>query len=313
MSPFKRSARAKLLGIAGEKRMYDLPLDKGAGTDFLKVQIALMAMLSVLSFAGAFTLSALQQLWSAGLENKLTVEVPVQNADGTLISASEKTEVLERAQSALSDRPDIVAAEITPEEKLEAMLSPWLGQGTGMGEIPLPGLISVTVKDNADIAAIENTLKEISPALRVETHQSWLSDALRFTGALQFAAVILIAVVVLTTIVAVAGAVQSRLATFREEVELLHLIGAGDTYIVRQFERHTFLLSLRSALMGLACGLALMFVMGWIAGRLDAVILPDFSLNLFQLGLLFLLPLGISILGTATARLTVLRSLSRMP
>jgi cell division transport system permease protein len=65
----------RVLGKA-QKRRYDLPLNKGSGTGFLVILIALMTFLGMLALASSFALSAMTARWSSGLENRLTIESP---------------------------------------------------------------------------------------------------------------------------------------------------------------------------------------------------------------------------------------------
>ncbi|MBI2234772.1 MAG: permease, partial [Micavibrio aeruginosavorus] len=71
-------AKERTIGRA-EKRRYDLPLNKGAGTAFLVTLIGLMTFLAMLALTSSFTLSAMTQRWTSGLENRITIEIPTQN------------------------------------------------------------------------------------------------------------------------------------------------------------------------------------------------------------------------------------------
>jgi cell division transport system permease protein len=184
-----------------------------------------------------------------------------------------------------------------------------------MDSIPIPGLISVTFKKNTttDLVSLENELKTVAPRARIDTHESWLSDVVRFTGALQFAAFLLTLIIGITTLVAVAGAVRSKLAENKEELELLHLMGASDSYIAKQLQRHTLILSLQGGGLGILAGALMLFLISLVAGEMGVNLVPDFKLDGFQKILLFLMPLPIAALAMVTTRFTVLRVLTKMP
>ena len=164
-----------------------------------------------------------------------------------------------------------------------------------------------------DKEALARRLKDIAPQARLDTHENWLSDVLRFTGALNFAALLVTLVIGITTVVAVGGAVQSRMAIYREELELLHLMGASDNYISKQLQRYIFIVALQGAAIGTAVGAVILMIIGFLAGRMDISLIPDFSLSVAQIIMLLLLAPLIAFLGMHTARHTVLRALALMP
>ncbi|MEM6781569.1 MAG: permease, partial [Pseudomonadota bacterium] len=217
----------KLLGVDRGRRKYDLPLDKTEGTGFLKVLILMMTILAVMAFAVFFVLSDITKRWTSGLENKATVEIPAQDTDGNAIEQSVIETYLKQSSQILKQKPYVAEAQIMDEADIQKLVAPWLGEDTNLTDIPLPGLISVSFQAgmSADMNALKQELESINPLIRIDTHQSWLNDVLRFAGALQFGSVLLLSIIGVITFSAVAGAVKSRIAVHKDEVELLHLIG----------------------------------------------------------------------------------------
>jgi cell division transport system permease protein len=99
----------------------------------------------------------------------------------------------------------------------------------------------------------------------------------------------------------------------REVIEVLHLIGARDSYVAGQFERHALVLGLRGAALGFGLAVATLFGLGGAAAAIEAPLLPAFAFEAWGWGALGALPLAMALVVMATARLTVLRALARMP
>ncbi len=294
---------SRRLGIA-ETRRYDLPLHNDSGSGFLRLLLGLMALLAVLALTATFALNALQNRWESGLKGQFTVEVP----------ADQKTKINDVA-ALLTAHPDIDTATIMSENDLHALLSPWLGNEWSGADIPVPGIISVALKDDAapNLDNLQKRLAETAPGTRIDAHEGWLADVLRFTGALTFAAVMLTLVVTLTVIVAVIGGVRTRMEIHKDELKLLHLMGASDVYIARQLMRHSFILALQGALAGTAVAALMILMAGWLAGEMALTLLPDFSLKPAHWAGLLACPLVLSFMAMAVARVTALRELRRMP
>ena len=96
-------------------------------------------------------------------------------------------------------------------------------------------------------------------------------------------------------------------------IELLHLLGATDHYIARHFQRHALWLGLRGGICGVLLAFAVLFGFSHVGGRIDAPLLPELSLGILGLSVLVVLPLLTGVVAMCSARLTVLRSLARMP
>ncbi len=94
---------------------------------------------------------------------------------------------------------------------------------------------------------------------------------------------------------------------------MLHLIGAQDAYVAGQFQFHALRLALRGSLVGF--GLAVLTILGfgaWLRASGGGT-MPELSLSpVAWIGLLGL-PLAAVLVAMATARITVLRDLARLP
>ncbi len=308
-------SRDRALGVAKGKRRYDLPLTGGSSNSLLRLLIGLMSILGMLALAASFALSAMTTRWEQGLADKITIEIPASDSAGEMIAASSVQGMTDDAAKIVGARGDVLEAEIMEESHVLELLSPWLGEDMVMDSIPIPGIISVTFEKDTrpDIKALEAEIKEVAPRARIDTHENWLSEVARFTGALQFAAILLGIIISVTTLVAVAGGVRSKLSENKEELELLHLMGASDSYIAKQLQRHTLILSLQGGAIGVIGGAVLLFIIGMVAGNMGVNLVPDFKLGGKQRLMLVLLPLPIAALAMLTARFTVMRVLTKMP
>lgn len=304
----------RVLGVARGKRRYDLPLNKASGTGFLILLICLMTFLAMLALSASFALSAMTDRWSSGLENRVTVELPAESG-GKVIKPDELQNLTQKANSLLVNHPSVLETHVMTQEEIKELVKPWLGEELLLSNVPLPGLISVTLQESnaKTIHILEDKLKALHKNARIDTHEEWLTDLLRFTGALQFAAVLLTLVIGVTTVTAVAGAVRSRMAVHHKEVELLHLMGARDSYISRQFQRHSLILAFQGAFCGVIIGALALSIIGWISGEMGVNLLPEFKMGYGQMFALGLLPVFVALIATATARQTVLKVLAQMP
>ena len=303
------------LGVATEKRRYDLPLNKDAGTGFLLLLVALMTFLAIMALGCGLALGGLAAQWSSGLQNKMTIEIPAKRPGGGLRNDGEFADITRRVEELLKKNPDVVDHKILSKEEIRTLIEPWIGGEASLDNIPLPRLISLTMKssDPEDVGDLQDDLRNVAMNINLDTHEEWLSDVIKLTGTLQFAAMIVVMIIIATTITAVAGAVRSRMAVHRADVELLHLMGATDTYISRQFQRHALIMGLKGSLGGVIASLLVIGLISILIGHDPAATLPSVALGGSFLLCLLMTPALACLIAGGTARLTVLHALSQMP
>lgn len=299
----KLTSKSRRLGIADARR-YDLPLHNDSGSGFLRLLLGLMALLVILALTATFALDALRDRWESGLTGQFSVEIPAEHKNKT-----------QAVTDLLHAHPAVADVRVMSETDVHDLLSPWLGDDWHSDHLPVPGLISVTLKEGAEpnLDTLQKRLHDQVQGVRVDAHESWLTDVMRFTGALTFAAALLTLVVTATVVIAVIGGVRTRMEIHREELQLLHLMGATDPYIARQLMRHSFILALQGAAIGAAAAIMIILLAGWIAGEMAISLLPDFRLEGVHWALLLACPPVLALMAMLTARVTALHELRRMP
>ena len=105
---------------------------------------------------------------------------------------------------------------------------------------------------------------------------------------------------------------RTGLAIHHESIEVLHLIGAQDSYIARQFANRALMLGLRGGLMGLILAAPTLWGIGSIAHSMYSGFFPNFSLSLVHWVILACIPMLVALIAMISARLTVMKTLTRM-
>ena len=106
---------------------------------------------------------------------------------------------------------------------------------------------------------------------------------------------------------------RTGLAVHREAIEVLHLIGAQDSYVARQFAWRALMFGLRGGVIGLALAVPTLFAVGYLAASLEGGLLPAISFRASQWAGLAVIPLLVAAVAMLTARFTVTRTLAAMP
>jgi cell division transport system permease protein len=219
------------------RRSTDVPLDKDVSDRFLPWLVAFMVYFVALAVVSATMTHKLVQRWDKGLSGQLTVEVPPPDPGA---SESERTDRIDRVVQILSRTGGVEDVALYSTEEITELLEPWLGSGVAEQDLPLPRMIAVTIDTGAppDLAALAEQLDEAVPGTLLNDHKRWLGKLLDLARSLQVFAGAIVLLVGSIAVMAVVFVTRTGLSMHREVIEILHLIGARDDYIARQFQRH---------------------------------------------------------------------------
>jgi cell division transport system permease protein len=297
----------------------DLPLDRDAAARFLPWIIGFMTFLCVITVAAALTVERVADRWRHGLAGNLTVELPFSPD----LDTGKRAEQLDDAVNLVTDTPGITGAAVLDDDQISALLAPWLGPDATQLDVPLPTMIAVTRSTDVpvDLKGLETKLQKLIPGAQVDDHGDWVADALVFLRSLQALSAALAGLALGAAALTVIFVTRTGLATHRSVIEVVHLIGAPDRYIARQFQAQALKLGILGGIVGLACGAGTVVsvdrLLAFAAGQGLASTRPGLTFDVrllpWQWAILGLLPLVVAVVAMLTARLTVLRSLARMP
>ncbi len=298
-------------------RRGDLPLDRDPTGRFLPWLVALMVYLAALALVCAMVMSKMVERWDTGLSGSITVQIPPKQGTpgdpaeaGTAADAS-----LDAVIEILLATPGVISAEVLEPDEIVRLLEPWLGAGASYGDLPLPELIAVGIDPSAvpDLEKLSQRLARAAPGTILDDHQSWLGQLLDLARSIELVAVLVVVLVGASAVTMVVFATRMGLAIHGRVIELLHLIGAQDSYVAREFEMHSLKLALRGGVFGLALAVITVVLVERLFARMEAALLPDLALVPGEWAVLALLPLVVAGIAMLTARLTVLGTLGRMP
>lgn len=291
-------------------RRSDLPLSRGPSVRLVPWIIGLMTYLACLMLAGSLLLSEVLGQWSSGLNGTVTVQVLPRERE----SVGQLDERVGKLVRILEKTNGITGARPIPHEEMAALLEPWLGGTTAMDALPLPRLIDVRLDlvDPPNMDELRTILSNADPGASLDDHGIWQEQLADLVGALELAAGFIVLLVGLATVGIVIFATRSGMAAHQDVIEVLHMIGAEDGYIARQFQNFALTQGLRGGIIGIALGALTLWALGQATAHVDESILPDVTLLAWHWVVLASLPAITALIAKSTARRTVMRSLKRM-
>ncbi len=281
--------------------------DHRASGQVLPWVIAVMVYLAALAVAGEQVLSRAVDGWRSDLAH--TVSVQIVSSDPYEVERQTRM-----ALEVLNETPGVKSAKPLSRPELLSLLEPWLGRGNISGDLPVPQLIDVSLEPGAelDFAIMETQLKAAAPNARLDTHQDWLDRLIRLARSVQTIATCIVVLIGLATVAIVVFATRAGLAADQHVIEVLHLIGARDSFIANRFQLHFFTMGLRGGVIGLIITGLTLAVLSRFTSDLSAAFIPTVSLSPMAYLSVALVPVAAALVTMLTARVTVTRSLARM-
>ncbi|MDX2288262.1 MAG: ABC transporter permease [Hyphomicrobiaceae bacterium] len=222
----------------------------------LTLVISIMCFLACLTAGTVYMINQSADAWLRDVASEVTVQVEPRDGVDT-----ERT--LRELVAHLEQQPGIENAAPLSLDAATSLLEPWLGSSDALKSLPVPRLVSVTLKRDAppDFSTLASDLKTRFPGATLDDHRQWQRQIQTVTRSLALGGVAILLLVAAATTAIIVSATRSAMASNREIVEVLHFVGATDGFIAREFEKHFLTLGIRAGVVGAGSAMAVFFVM----------------------------------------------------
>lgn len=279
---------------------------------------ALIAVVAIMTFLASLTTGAVILVgqaageWQADVAREVTIQVvpaPGRDTDATVTKAA----AIARAFPGVGD------VRVFSKEESSKLLEPWLGSGLSLGDLPVPRLIVVRLAsgEGVDMARLNRLLIDQAPGATLDDHRGWIERMRAMAGSVVAGGIVILVLMLAATVLSVTFATRGAMATNRNVIEVLHLVGAKNNFIAGNFQRHFLVMGLQGGLIGGGAAVLLFalaalighFTAGTAGGDQSAALFGSFSLG-FLGYLAVLAQIVLSAVVTAlTSRHTVNRTL----
>jgi cell division transport system permease protein len=261
--------------VQGQKRTTAIVPERSVAGRTLVLLIAIMTFLSGVTLGGVVLVQKSAVAWSSDVGREVTIQI--RPVEGEVMDSNIRTAI------ALAEAtPGVTEAHALTLADSEKLLEPWLGAGLDLSQIDIPRLIVVELGDpkGVNMSMLSTNLQSIKGA-SLETHAAWRQQLNTMAGTLVLSGVLVLALIVLATVLAVVFATRGTMASNREIVDVLHFIGASNSFIAGEFQGRFLSLGFRGGVVGGLGAVLFFFLVAGAAGS----IMPDQASA--QLGFLF--------------------------
>ena len=241
---------------------------------------------------------------------------PVAAVPGVTLGGSDSAPIdAERVAAVLAvldASPAVARARPLPADELARLIDPWIDSLLLSDDLPVPILIDVELAGAAgDLDALARAVAAAAPGARLDTHQQWLGELVAVAGSIRLVGAVVVAVAVGAAIATIVTITRAELMIHRRTIAILHVMGATDIYIARQFQGHVLRSAGVGALIGVAAGLSILAGLTLALGG-GGELVPGIRLAAIDWALLATLFPAAALVAAVTARMTVLNALAHL-
>jgi cell division transport system permease protein len=281
----------------------------------LALLVAIMTFLSCVTFGAVYLVQNSTLAWSSEVGREITVQLQPREDEQML---SDLRVVISIAKQA----PGVANAFELTESDSEELLTPWRGEGFDISAFHLPRLVIVQLADPSqfDLKALETALSDAVQDVSIDTHALWQQQLNAMAGTVVISGVLALILILSATVLAIIFATGGAMASNREIVDVLHFIGAADSYIAGAFQSRFLTIGLQGGLVGGAAAIVFFFAASTITNALlpqQSATQVELLFGQFTLGWLGLFGLVatvavVAVLTAITSRVTVHRFLAQI-
>jgi cell division transport system permease protein len=269
--------------------------------------IAIMIFLAVLAAAAGLSIGRATGAIQGAIAGRITVQIVEANPD---VRADKRA----RIARALRTNANITDVQEVGDAEMRKLLAPWLGADGLEGDLPVPALIDASLRDSSPqtLAAVETAVRSIDTTARIDRHADWMGPLSGLLHTLKWLAIALVAVTGAAAAAAVILGSRAAMDQHRATIDVMHLMGATDTQISRQFERRVAQDAISGSALGFVAGIGVLILVGQSIRAVGAGLVTGASLGWFDWLLVLIVPVAGVGLAMLSARITVMRALARI-
>jgi len=286
-----------------------VPAETVAGRALVMV-IAIMTFLAAVTTGAVAIVRSAAQDWQSQVAREVTIQVrPLPGRD--------LAEAVRRASALAQAVPGITEVRALSRAEIGRLLEPWLGQGLDLDQLPAPQLIVLRFDGSAqpDLSALSANLMKEVPSATLDDHRLWLGRLQAISGSLVALGGTALALVLAATALSILFATRGAMSGNRDIVEVLHVVGARDSYVARVFAHRFLVFGFKGAALGAGAAIVLFLILDFTTaggGSEAQALLGHVALSGTGYAEVLAVAALIAALTAATSRLAVLANLRRL-
>lgn len=285
----------------------DLSFGKDDANRFLPWIIGFMVFVTCITLSGWISLHTVIDRSEHSQSLSFTVNIPP--------SIDNATAQAQKVLALLQSTRGVANAKLVSNADMKNLVRPWLGDSDSMDALPLPLMIEASQSESGsvDLSALEKSIKATIPQAELDSRSGWIQQYTDAIASIRWMTLGIAALFLIMLACIVTFTAKTSVRLHDKAVQILHSIGAFDSYIAKQFETNVAVLALKGSAIGTFAGALCYQAASWTVIHFDTPLLPRFEMSTSHAILFIALPVMVIVIAILTTRLTVLDQLKQKP
>lgn len=295
-------------------RKNEIPIDDEETSIFMYVLSSIYMYLFIIILAIVMSINTMVKSWEKDILGSITIQVSPIEDENKKIDADKTQEQLNKVLQFVENAEGVKSVHVIDDETVERLMTPWLGNKVDVNALPIPQLLDVQLKENAEINYDEMTrgLHKVTSNASIDNHRLWLNRLLKFAGSLKTLALSVLFMVIGICAFSIYYSTRTSLGINLNSIEILHIIGAQDDYIAKQYAKSYAKIGFFSGVIGLIFAIPSIVIVSKYGISTGSGLLNSAGLSTFHWLLMMVTPLLSLFYAMGTAYYTVRKSLEKM-
>ena len=295
-------------------RRNEIPTDDEETSVFMYVLSSIYMYLFVVVLAMVMAINTMVTNWEKDILGAVTIQVSPIEDENKKIDVAKTEEQLNKVLQYVENAKGVKSVHILDNKTVERLMTPWLGNKIDVESLPIPRLLDVQLKEDAEINYDEMTqgLHKVSANASIDNHRLWLNRLLKFAASLKTLALCVLLMVAGICAFSIYYSARTSLGINLNSIEILHIIGAKDDYIAKQYAKSYAKIGFFSGVIGLIFAIPSIVLVSKYSISTGSGLLNGAGLSAFHWFFMMTTPLFSLFYAMGTAYYTVRKSLEKM-
>lgn len=295
-------------------RKNEIPTDDEETSVFMYVLSSIYMYLFVIVLAMVMAINTMVSNWEKDILGAITVQVAPIEDENKKIDIDKTQEQLNKVLQFMENVSGVKSVNVIDNKTVEKLMTPWLGNKVDISSLPIPQLLDVQLDENAEINYDEITrgLHKVASNASIDNHRLWLNRLLKFAGSLKTLALSVLLMVMGICAFSIYYSSRTSLGININSIEILHIIGAQDKYIAKQYARSYAKIGFFSGVIGLIFAVPSIILVSKYGISTGSGLINGAGLSSFHWIVIMITPLFSLFYAMVTAYYTVRKTLEKM-
>lgn len=281
---------------------------------FMYVLTSIYMYLFIVVLAIVMTINSMASNWEKDIMGSITIQIlPIEDENKHVDIKKTQTQT-DNVLNFMENVSGVAQVRLLDKETVEKLLTPWLGNKVDISLLPIPQLLDIKLKNDAEINYDEITrgLHKVTPNASIDNHRLWLNKLLKFAASLRNIALAILLMVAVICAFSIYYSARTSLGINIESIEILHIIGANDDYIARHYARNYAKIGFFAGIIGLLIAVPCILLIGKYGLSTGSGLLNGAGLSGYAWALIMITPVFSFFYAMSTSYYTVRRTLEKM-